>query len=316
MRAYILHRVLQAIPTLLIVSVITFTITMLLPGDPALAFLGESAALDKVAYQATRQQLGLDQPLPVQYARWLGRIVQGDLGRSIRTKEPVLTSLLTRLPITLELVGFAMLVGMLIAFPVGILSAVRPNSKLDLIGTVVAVSGLAIPSFWLGIILIYLFALWLRWLPASGYVSPAVDLGQNLRLMFLPALTLGVDLAASLMRQIRSSLLEVIQQEYIVTARAKGVGERTVVNAHALKNALIPVVTILGLQVGRLIGGSVVIETIFALPGLGRLAADAIFFRDFPALLGVVSVLAIAVFVSNLVTDLLYSVLDPRIRYA
>ncbi len=316
MRAYILQRVLQAIPTLLIVSVITFTITMLLPGDPALAFLGESAALDKVAYQATRQQLGLDEPLPVQYTRWLGRVVQGDLGRSIRTKEPVLTSLLTRLPVTLELVGFAMLVGVLIAFPVGILSAVRPNSKLDLIGTVLAVSGLAIPSFWLGIILIYLFALWLRWLPASGYVSPAVDLGQNLKLMFLPALTLGVDLAASLMRQIRSSLLEVMQQEYIVTARAKGVRERNVVNAHALKNALIPVVTILGLQVGRLIGGSVVIETIFALPGLGRLAADAIFFRDFPALLGVVSVLAIAVFVSNLVTDLLYSVLDPRIRYA
>lgn len=316
MQAYLARRLLQAVPTLLIVSLITFSITMLLPGDPALAFLGESAALDQTAYAATRAELGLDQPLPVQYARWLGRALRGDLGRSVRTKEPVVTSLRTRIPITLELITLAMATGLLIAFPVGIVSAVRPNSKIDLISTILAVSGLAIPSFWFGILLIYVFALWLGWLPASGYVKPTEDLAQNLKLMVLPAFTLGLDLAASLMRQVRSALLEVLQQEYITTARAKGLRERAIVGRHALRNALIPVVTIIGLQIGRLVGGAVVIETIFALPGLGRLAADAIFFRDFPALQGVVLLLAITVFVSNLLTDLAYSFLDPRIRYA
>lgn len=316
MKTYILRRVVQAIPTLLIVSIVTFTITMLLPGDPALAYLGEQQALNRVAYDATRKELGLDQPLPVQYGQWLGRVLRGDLGRSVRTKEPVAQSIGTRLPVTLELVGLAMLLGLCIAFPVGILSAVRPNSKLDLIGTVLAVSGLAIPSFWLGIVLIFIFSLWLGWLPASGYISPTADLGQNLKLMILPAITLGVDLAAGTMRQIRSAMLEILQQEYIVAARAKGLSDRTVTVRHALRNALIPVVTIIGLQVGRLIGGTVVIETIFALPGMGRLAADAIFFRDFPSLQAVVVFLAIIVFVSNLVTDLIYSLLDPRIRYA
>ena len=315
MRAYIARRLLQAIPTLLIISIVMFCITMLLPGDPALAVLGENAALDQGAYQATRLQLGLDKPLPVQYVRWLGRTLHGDLGRSTRTKEPVLASLKARVPVTLELVVLAMVIGLIIAFPVGIISAVRPNTKLDLVGTVLAVSGLAIPSFWLGILLIYVFALWLRWIPASGYVSPTVNLGLNMKLMLLPAFTLGADLAASVMRQVRSAMLEVLQQEYIVTARAKGLRERVIINQHALRNALIPVVTIIGLQVGRLVGGAVVVETIFALPGMGRLAADSIFSRDFPELQGVVILLALAIFLSNLLTDLVYSFLDPRIHY-
>jgi len=185
-----------------------------------------------------------------------------------------------------------------------------------MVGTIAAVSGLAIPSFWLGIMLIYVFALWLGWLPPSGYAPPSTGLGQNLQLMLLPALALGTEQAAVIMRQVRSALLEVLHQEYIVTAWAKGLREAPIVARHALRNALIPVVTIIGLQTGRLFGGAVVVETIFALPGLGRLAADSIFFRDFPSLQGVVLILAVAVFLSNLLTDVLYSYLDPRIRYA
>jgi peptide/nickel transport system permease protein len=316
LKTYLLRRVLHAIPTLLLVTAVTFAITMLLPGDPALAFLGEAAAMDKVAYEAMRRELGLDQPLPVQYALWLGRTLQGDLGRSVRTKEPVWESMQARFPITLQLTVMAMLVALVVAVPVGIISAIRPNSRLDVVGTIVAISGLAIPGFWLGIMLIFVFALWLRWLPPSGYAPPSSGLGQNLQLMLLPALALGVEQAAVIMRQVRSALLEVLGQEYVTTAWAKGLRERVVVSRHALKNALIPVITIIGLQTGRLFGGAVVIETVFALPGLGRLAADSIFFRDFPSLQGVVLILALAVFLSNLVTDALYAYLDPRIRYA
>ena len=316
MKTYLLRRLIHAVPTLLLITVVTFSITLLLPGDPALAFLGEAAAMDRVAYDAMRRELGLDQPLPVQYGLWLGRTLQGDLGRSVRTREPVWESLRARFPITLQLSVMAMLIALLIALPVGIISAIRPNSKLDLAGTIFAISGLAIPSFWLGIMLIFVFALWLRWLPPSGYAPPADGLGQNLQLMLLPALALGAEQAAVIMRQVRSALLETLHQEYVVTAWAKGLGERLVVSRHALRNALIPVVTIIGLQVGRLFGGAVVVETVFALPGLGRLAADSIFFRDFPSLQGVVLILALAVFLSNLLTDALYAYLDPRIRYA
>ncbi len=314
MRAFLLKRLQQGVITLLLVSIITFAITMLLPGDPARAFLGEAQGLDPVAYQAMRNDLGLDQPLPVQYVRWLERAVRGDFGRSVRTKELVLDGLLARLPVTLQLIAMSVVIGLLIAVPVGIISAVRPNSPLDIAGTVLSVSGMAIPSFWLGIMLIYVFSLWLRWLPSSGYVSPTENLVLSLRSMLLPAFVLGLDASASLMRQIRSSLIEVIHQEYIVTATAKGLSERSVIRRHALQNAMIPVVTILGLQIGRLFGGSVIIEQIFALPGLGRWSADSIFFRDLPSLQGVILFLAVAVLISNLLADLAYMVLDPRIR--
>lgn len=316
MSTYLPRRLIQVIPTLLLVTFVTFSISMLLPGDPALAYLGEAQAMDQVAYAAMRRELGLDQPLPVQYAAWLGRTLSGDLGRSIRNRELVWDSLKARFPVTLQLTVMGLAIALGIAVPVGIVSAARPDSKLDSFGTVLAMAGLAVPSFWLGVIMIYVFALYLGWLPPSGYAPLSDGLGANLRFMLLPAVVLGLEQAAVIMRQVRSSLIDVLSQEYVTTARAKGLSERSVIGRHALKNAMIPVITILGLQIGRLIGGTVVVETIFALPGLGRLAADSVFFRDFPALQGVVLVLALAVLLSNIVADLLYSVVDPRIRYS
>ena len=316
MRQYLLRRLVYFIPVLFLVTVVTFSIALLLPGDPALAYLGEGNIRDKVAYEAMRKELGLDKPVPFQYAMWLGRALRGDLGRSIRTREPALEGLLSRFPVTLQLTVMAMLVALIIALPVGIISAVRPNSKADTLGTVLAIGGAAIPDFWLGIILIYVFALGLKVVPPSGYVPLSQGLWPNIQSMLLPSLSLGMYMSAVTMRQTRSALIEVLQQEYIMVARAKGLQERTIVSRHAIKNALIPVVTVVGLQTGRLFGGAVVVETIFALPGLGRLAADSIFFRDFPMLQGVVLILAVAVLVANLITDMVYAFLDPRIRYA
>lgn len=316
MSRYFLRRIIQSVPVLLLITVITFAIVHLLPGDPALAYLGEAAAKNEEAYEAVRLELGLDQPLPVQYAKWLGKMVQGDMGRSVRTREPVIDGLSGRLPVTFQLALMAIAFAVVIAVPIGIMSAVRPGTKMDSLGTVFAIGGVAIPHFWLGIILIYVFALWLRWLPASGYKPPVENLGANLQYMLLPALTLGAGQAAVIMRQVRSSLIEVLRNEYVRTARAKGLRERVVVQRHALKNAFIPVVTIIGMQVGRLFGGAVVVESIFSLPGLGRLAIDSIMFRDYAMLQGAILILAVAVVVLNLLTDVLYAYLDPRIKYA
>jgi peptide/nickel transport system permease protein len=312
---YILRRLAALVPALFFVSVVTFAITLLLPGDPALAYIGEANINDRAMYLAVRQELGLDQPLPVQYLKWLGRAVQGDLGRSIRTREPALEGLLARLPVTLELSLLAMAISLAIAVPIGILSAVRPNSRLDMAGTVVAMGGIAVPDFWLAILLIYVVAVWLRVLPSSGYAPLDLGLWPNLRSMVLPSLALGMGLAAVVMRQLRSALIEVLHQEYVLVARAKGLSEPIILGRHALKNALIPVVTVIGLQTGRLLGGAVLIETIFSLPGLGRLAADSIQFRDYPMLEGVVLILALAVALASLATDVVYAALDPRIRY-
>jgi peptide/nickel transport system permease protein len=301
---------------LFLVSAITFAINLLLPGDPALAYIGEANMNDKVMYQAVRDELGLDQPIPVQYARWLGHAVRGDLGVSLRTREPALQGLLARLPITLELAVMAMIISLAIAIPIGIISATRPNSGLDLAGTIVGMTGVAVPDFWLAILLIYVFAVWQRVLPSSGYVPLDQGLLANLQSMVLPSIALGMGLAAVVMRQLRSSLLEVLRQEHVLVARAKGLSEQTILLRHALKNALIPVVTVIGLQIGRLLGGAVLIETIFALPGLGRLATDSILFRDYTMLEGVVLILALSVTLSSLLTDLAYAVLDPRIRYS
>jgi peptide/nickel transport system permease protein len=316
MAPYLFRRLLYFIPVIFLVTVVVFAITMLLPGDPALAFLGEANMRDKVAYEAMRKELGLDRPLPVQYAIWLGKAVQGDLGRSVRTHEAVTAALAARLPVTLELAAVSLGIALLIAIPVGIVSATRPNSKLDTVATVVAVSGVALPEFFVGILLIYLFAVGLRLLPPSGFVPLSAGLWPNLKSILLPALSLGLALNAVTMRQVRASLIEVMGEDYITVARAKGLSEETVIRIHALKNAMIPVITVIGLQVGRLFGGTVVVETIFAFPGMGRLAADSIFFRDFPALQGVVLVMALAVLVCNLMTDVLYAYVDPRIRFA
>jgi peptide/nickel transport system permease protein len=316
MAAYLFRRLLYFIPVIFLVTVVVFSITMLLPGDPALAFLGEANMRDKVAYEAMRKELGLDRPLPVQYALWLGKALQGDLGRSVRTHEAVTAALAARLPVTLELAAVSLGIALLIAIPVGIVSATRPNSKLDTVATVVAVSGVALPEFFVGILLIYLFAVGLQLLPPSGFVPLSAGLWPNLKSILLPALSLGLALNAVTMRQVRASLIEVMGEDYITVARAKGLSEGTVIRIHALKNAMIPVITVIGLQVGRLFGGTVVVETIFAFPGMGRLAADSIFFRDFPALQGVVLVMALAVLVCNLLTDVLYAYVDPRIRFA
>jgi peptide/nickel transport system permease protein len=303
------------VPVLFMVSVVTFAVNLLLPGDPALAYIGEANISDKVMYEAVRQELGLDQPIPVQYIRWLSRAVRGDFGRSIRTREPALDGLIARLPITLQLSVMAMVISLVIAIPVGIISAVKPNSTLDTAGTVLAMTGAAVPDFWLAILMIYFFAVWLRLVPSSGYVPLDQGLWLNLQSMILPSVALGMVLSAVVMRQLRASLIEVLRQEYVVVARAKGLRERNIIGRHALKNALIPMVTVLGLQTGRLFGGAVLIETIFSLPGLGRLATDSILFRDYPMLLGVVLILALSVMLASLVTDVLYAVLDPRIRY-
>ncbi|MDQ3654503.1 MAG: ABC transporter permease, partial [Chloroflexota bacterium] len=267
------------------------------------------------AYLALRQELGLDRPLPEQYLNWMGSVLRGDLGTSFRDRQPITNKVVSHIVPTLQLATMAMGVALLIAVPTGIVSALRPRSALDTLATVVALGGVAIPSFFLGILLIYLFAVGLDLVPPSGYVPPWENLGMNLKLMILPALTLGSGFAAVLMRQIRGALIDVMQRDYVVTARAKGLTEKRLIVSHAIKNALIPVITIIGLQIGGLVGGTAVIETIFSIPGMGRLIVDSIFFRDYPTVQAVVLLLALAVLVANFLTDLLYAYVDPRIRY-
>jgi peptide/nickel transport system permease protein len=313
MFSYTIRRLFLMIPVLLVVTLVVFSLMLLLPGDPAMALLGEN--LDPQAYATVRQALGLDQPVPVQYARWLSKTLQGDLGRSLHTREPVLTAIGEHLPRTLYLTLAAMAVSLLVAIPAGVIAALRRNSILDTAATVTAIVGVAIPNFWLGVMCILLFSVLLQWLPVSGYVSPLEDPWASLQHMVLPAITLGTAVAAEVTRMTRSALLEVLDREYIMTARAKGLGEWVVVMVHALKNAMIPVVTIIGLQMGRLFGGAVVTESIFAVPGLGTLLVSGIFSRDFPIVQAVVLVMALAVLSCSLIVDLLYSWLDPRIRY-
>ena len=316
MTAFIVRRFVSMVPTLLLVSVLTFALAHMMPGDPALAYLGETAPRDQVAYQAMRKQLGLDQPVVVQYVTWMEHVARGDLGTSVRSQDSVSSEIAQRAPVTLELTFLGMLVAGLIALPAGIYSAMRPGTLLDNLATMGVIGGLAIPDFWLGILMIYLFAVALHVLPPSGFTPLTTDVGMNLQMMVLPALAVGLAQAATLMRQIRSSLLEVLHREYVTTARAKGLAEAIVVRRHALRNAMIPVVTLFGLQTGRVFGTAVVIETIFGLPGLARLAVDSVTFRDYSALQGTILLFALIVLLINLATDLVYGFLDPRIRYA
>ena len=315
MATYILQRVVQMIPVMLLASIISFSIIFLLPGDPALLILGDQLASDRSVYEAKRAELGLDRPLPIQYLDWLGKTVQGDLGISNRDRQPVVQGMRERLPITLQLALMSMVLAIVIAIPAGIISALKPNSKWDIASSLVAFGGIAIPNFWFGILLIYLFAVILRWLPPSGYVPFTQDPVQNLTRMMMPALTLGLGLSAVLMRQTRSSLLEVLNQDYMTTARAKGLAQKVIVLRHALKNGLIPVVTVLGLQLGLVFGGSVITESIFSIPGIGRWAVDSITTRDFPVVQAVSLVMAIGVLLANLLADVAYAYIDPRIHY-
>jgi peptide/nickel transport system permease protein len=312
MTRYIARRLMLTVPVLFLVSLIVFALINLIPGDPALLFVGAEAGADAV--EALRKQMGLDKPMAVRYLIWLGRVVHGDLGNSVRDGRPVLDVLLLKLPVTVELAVVALTVAWIIAIPAGVLAAWKRRSMVDYTATTVALAGISIPNFWLGIMLIYLFAVNLRWLPPSGYVEPWIDPGRNILLMIMPATVLGTALAALVMRQLRSAMLEVMGTEYIRTANAKGLADRVVLLRHALKNAMIPVATVMGLQLGGLLGGAVITETIFAVPGIGRLAIESILTRDYPMVQGVVLFSAVAIVFVNFGIDVLYSFIDPRIR--
>ncbi len=312
MARLVLHRLAATIPVLLLVTAGVFALLHLTPGDPIDAMMAESA--DAAAKASLRTELGLDRPLPVQYLAWMGRLLRGDLGRSIRNGEPVVENVSRRIRPSLQLALLAMTLSLLIAFPVGIVSAVRRNTSFDRAGTTFALFGICMPNFLLALLLIFLFGVTLRWLPISGYVDPAEELVDGLRSLALPAVTLGLALAAVVTRTLRSSMLEALTEDYVRTARAKGLSEWRVMRGHVLRNALIPVVTVLGLQLGTLIGGAVITEYVFALPGVGRLVVDAVFARDYPLVQGVVLLIAVGFIASNLVVDLLYGLIDPRLR--
>jgi peptide/nickel transport system permease protein len=314
MGAFLLRRSGQSLVTLLLASVVVFFGIRALPGDPALALAGEER--DPVALAEVRAQYGLDQPVPVQYWRWLVQVAHGNLGESLRTGISVTETILTRIPVTLELALLSLLVAILLGVGTGVLAAVRRGSGVEWLTNMAALLGLSVPSFWLGIMLILVFAIILGWLPASGYVSPLEDPIGNLQRMLLPSLVLGGQFAAILMRQTRSAMLESLGADYVRTARAKGLSERQVVFGHALRNSLITVLTLLGLRLGLLISGAVITEQVFVIPGFGRLVVEAVFTRDYPIIQGVALVSATAYILANLGVDLLYSVANPRIRLA
>ena len=307
----ILKKVLSIIPLLLLVSVILFVLINLLPGDAAMGMVTEGASEDYV--NRVRAEMGLDKPPVTRYFDWLIGIFRGDLGKSLISNQLVSVKIAQRLPVTLEITFVAMVISILIAVPLGILSAVRRGSIFDTIGSFVSMLGIAMPPFWLGMLL---FSVTLNALPASGFVSFAQDPLQNLRCVIMPAASIGVAFAATVMRQTRSALLEVMQQDYVTTAYAKGLKGRVVIWKHALRNALIPVVTVITMQIGRLIGGAVVTETVFALPGIGREIVDAILSRDYPVVMGMILVVAALVVVTNTLVDVLYILIDPRISTA
>jgi peptide/nickel transport system permease protein len=303
------------IPVALLVTVGVFALARVSPVDPVLVFAGEER--DPAMLEAIRHQLGLDQPLPVQYVAWLGHALQGDLGRSFQNKQRVTEAITERLPATFELGLAALTISVTFALIIGILSAVKRNSVVDLLSTSVTLMGVSFPSFFLGVLLILLFAYVIpgRIFPPGGYVPITTDVGENLRRLVLPAVTLATASLALNLRQVRSSLLEVFGQEYVRTARAKGLRESAVVLRHALKNALIPVVTLIGIQIGAIIEGAVITETIFSWPGVGRLAVQAIPSHDYPVVQGVVLVSALSFMLSTLFVDVLYAWIDPRISY-
>jgi peptide/nickel transport system permease protein len=323
MRTYILRRLLQIVPTILMITFVVFVMMRSVPGDPVVALLGDAYSEENAV--KAREAYGLDKPVLVQYAIWLGKLVQGDWGASILSGRPVLKDVLVRLPVTLELVVLSMGVALVIAIPAAIIGALRQNTWADYTATSVAMIGVSIPEFFLGVLLLLTFSVGLRGvLPSSGWVylpgtCPMMVCGVsfwgNMQHVLMPAIALGVGRAALLTRLLRASMLEVVRTEYVTTARAKGLGERAVVLKHAFKNALIPTVTVMGLQVGFLIGGAIVVETLFAMPGLGTFGIDAIIARDYQQVQGFALVTAITFVVINLVVDLTYTFLDPRIRY-
>jgi peptide/nickel transport system permease protein len=316
MYKYALRRLMLAVPVLLLSSVIVFGLMRVMPGDALTALMGESGNINERELAKVRKQLGLDRPYVEQYALWIWQLVTLRPGDSIFTGEAITTSLAKSIPVTLELAALALVLGIVIAVPIGVLSATRQNTPSDYAGRIVAVSGLSLPDFWLGTLVITFAAIWFHWIPPIGYASLWESPWRNLQQFLLPAAVLGFRLAAATMRMTRSTVLEVLREDYVRTAWAKGLGGRIVVYKHALKNALIPVVTIVGGQLGVLLAGTVVVETIFALPGMGRLTVEAILFRDYPVVQTNVMLVAGTLVTLNLLVDLSYAWLDPRIRYS
>ncbi len=312
MTAFLLQRIATILPTLVFVTMLIFGLQQLLPGDPALVLAGEDQDPEVVAY--LREKLRLDEPLPVRYLYWVAGVLQGDLGESIRTQQPVLELILQKLPVTIELAALAMLIAMLIGLPAGVLSAVRQGTVWDYAASVFALWGLSTPNFWLGILMIMLFSVHLGWLPASGYVEPWLDPVANLKAMAMPAFVLGTGIAAVLMRHMRSAMLQVMSADYVRTARAKGLNQRAVILKHALRNALTPVITLGALELGTLLSGAVLTEQVFTIPGFGKLIVDAVFNRDYAVVQGVVLVTGTIYIVLNLLADVAYVVVNPRLR--
>ena len=315
MSRYLAARLLGAVPTLVGVSLLTFAFIRLIPGDAIAARLGTSTALTPEQLASLRAYFGLDQPLPVQYWDWLTSLARGDAGYSIRTGRPVFVEIAERLPATLELAAAATLIAVAVGVPLGLLSALRRRSRADVAARIAGLVGLSLPSFWLGTLIIVVFSLYLRWLPnTGGYVDFVRDPVGNLGLIMFPALTLGLALAAATMRMTRSAMLDVLGADYVRTARAKGLRGEVIVRRHVLRNGLIVVITLLGIQVGQLLGGAVVVEEIFSIPGVGRMLLTAIVQRDYALVQGAVLVIAILFVLVNIFVDLLYGYLDPRIR--
>ena len=312
MLKFFLWRVLSTVPVVFVVTFVVFGLILLIPGDPAITIAGPDATPEQI--EVIRERLGLNRPFLIQYVDWLGSALQGDLGTSLFTSRAVTTSIMESLPVTLTLTLTAILISLLISVPLAIISATRRGGWIDRLATVTSSIGIALPSFWLGLMLVLLFSLTLGWLPATGYVPLAQDPAAWLRHILLPALTLGVAAAAESTRQLRGSIIEVLQQDYVRTARAKGLRTRMVIGKHVLKNASVPLVTVIGLQVTLLLGGAIVVEQVFGIPGLGQVAISAVTLRDIPVIQGVVLVAVLVAMLSNLLVDLAYGYLNPKVR--
>ena len=312
MAQLVIRRLLALIPMVFLVSLMVFALVLLIPGDPAITISGENATEAQI--EATRERLGLNDPVLVQYGRWAGNAIQGDLGTSLFSSRSVTGAIAERFPVTLTLTAAALVVALIIAIPAGILAAMNRGSWIDRAATLGASAGVAMPNFWIGLVLIIMFALWNPWLPALGYVPITEDPADSIKHLILPALTLGTSAAAETTRQLRSALSDVLHQDYIRTAKAKGLRGRAVIVRHALKNAAVPVITVVGLQVSLLLGGSVIVEQVFGIPGLGQLAIRAVLERDIPMIQGVVVVTTVVVLLMNLLVDLAYGWLNPKVR--
>ncbi|MFY7960907.1 MAG: ABC transporter permease [Elsteraceae bacterium] len=312
MGAFLLRRLGAILPTLVFVSMLIFGLQQLLPGDPALIMAGEEN--DPVVVAQIREQYRLDQPIPVQYVFWVAGVLQGDFGESMRIKRPVFELVLEKLPVTAQLAAMAMVIALAIGVTAGVVSAVLKDSFWDYLANILSLWGLSTPNFWLGIMMIFVFSVWLGWLPPSGYVSPREDLWGSLISLLMPAFVLGNSISAIMMRHTRAAMLQVLNADYVRTARAKGLKERVVVIKHAFRNALTPIVTLGALEFGALLSGAVLTEQVFTVPGFGKLIVDAVFNRDYAVVQGVVLVTATAYITLNLMADIAYFLINPRMR--